>query len=123
MVASPLKPRHYAKPAGLVRRSAAEVSPAELRARGRRTALTAELLEARPHRPRLVSTAQGSFTRLLLTVPSYAVESPELAAIYHGLLTELPKATALVVLTHESAAPAVRGWLRKARRRKSRHSP
>ncbi len=114
----PLKPRHYAKPAGLVRRTHRDASRDELRARGLRTALTQELLEARPSQPRLVSTAEGAFARLLLTIPSYAVEAPELAAIYAGLLRTLPKPTALVVLTHESVAATIASWLKKARRRK-----
>ena len=114
----PVRARHYVKPPGLVRRSSGDVSRDELRARGRRTALTQELLEARPARPRLISTAEGSFTRLLFTIPDYAVEASELAAIYHALLRTLPKTTKLVILTHESVAATVAGWLRKARRRK-----
>jgi len=106
----PLRPRWYPATPGLVRRTAADYSPAERRARGSRTWLTQAGLDLRPEHPRLVSSSEGRIEGLLLTVPAYAVESPPLAAVYASLLDALRPEVALTVLTHESVAAEVAGW-------------
>ena len=78
----PLKPRHYRKPDGLVRRTQGDLTPDELRARVRRGPFTETLLGARPGHPRLVGTAEGAFRRLLLTIPAYAVSSTTMSPEY-----------------------------------------
>lgn len=112
--ALPLRPRQYPPTPGLVRRTHADVSRDEMRARGYRTALTEALLGARPVQPRLVGSAEGAFRQILLTIPDYAVASPPLAAVYRELLRQLPVGTGIVVLTHESVVSDVHVWLYEA---------
>jgi hypothetical protein len=116
MPAAPLRPRHYEPIPGLVRRTRGDLTREELRERGHRTLLTLDLLETRPAKPALVSSAHGRITRLLLTVPAYAAGARSLSAIYRDLLSELPTGTRLVILTHEDAASTVKRWLSAAGR-------
>ena len=110
MPSPPLRPRSYATTPGLVRRTAADYSPAERRARGARSYLTSSVLDLRPVDPRLVSSAEGRITRMLLTVPRYAAESTPISAVYASLLAALGDDVDLTILTHESVADEVRGW-------------
>ncbi|MFP5317573.1 MAG: hypothetical protein ACLGI2_04685 [Acidimicrobiia bacterium] len=112
MTAPPLRPRPYPATPGLVRRTAADFSAAERRSRGVRGHLIQADLDLRPAEPRLVSTAHGRIERMLLTVPSYAVQSPPLAAVYGSLLRTLRPEVALTILTHESVEGTVSGWRR-----------
>src|SRR5260370_33735037 len=56
-------------------------------------------------------TADGPIGRLLLTIPSYAINEPVMAASYRSLLQALPSHTRLVVLVQSSAEAVFRGWL------------
>ncbi|MDQ4097288.1 MAG: hypothetical protein M3144_05395 [Actinomycetota bacterium] len=112
----PVKPRHYQATPDLVRRTQGDLSPEHLQARARRGPFVEELAEPKPSQPRLVSTAQGAFGRLLLTIPGYAVQSAPLATVFQDLLGKLPAAAGVVILTHESVEGDVRQWLRNAGR-------
>lgn len=103
----PRKTRHYPATPRLVRRTRGDLSVQAQRARALRSLLTASLLEPRPNQPRLVSSAEGTIRRMLLTMPDYAVTSEPLLAVYRSLLGELSPEVALVVLTHDSVADAV----------------
>ena len=115
----PLRPRHHPPVAGEIHRRDADL-PAEVRrARLRTAAVAASIAGTRPSAPSLVATAQGSIARLLLTIPSYAVEGGvrnPYGVVYRDLLAKLPADTELVVLTHEGVAEEVRGWLTAAGR-------
>jgi len=97
-------------PPELVRRDTGDLSVESRHARAQASAILADLLPARPVRPRLVASAGGTVTRMMLTVPAYAVGSPPLAAAYRDLLAKLPAQTSYLVLAHESVADTVRGW-------------
>ncbi len=107
----PLRTRHYQPEPALVRRTEADVSLEFRRARLFLEPFTERLLEPRPSTPRLVSSADGAIERLLLTIPAYSVSSVPLADVYRDLIAQLPGSVALVVLTHESVAGEVEGWL------------
>ncbi|MBW3537713.1 MAG: hypothetical protein KY395_08135 [Actinobacteria bacterium] len=109
--ALPLRARHYEPEPALVRRTVADVSPEFRRARIFLEPFTERLLEPRPSNPRLVGSADGAIERLLLTIPAYSVRSVPLADVYRDLFAQLPGSVALVVLTHESVAGDVEGWL------------
>jgi hypothetical protein len=110
MVEAVVRPRHFTMPPELVRRDTGDMSEESRQVRARASAILADLLPARPVRPRLVASAGGTVTRMMLTVPAYAVDSPPLAAAYRDLLAKLPVQTSYLVLAHESVADTVRGW-------------
>ena len=97
-------------PPELVRRDTGDVSAQSQHARAQASPILADLSPPRPARPRLVASAGAAVTRMMLTVPAYAVESPPLAAAYRDLLAKLPAQTDYLVLAHESVADTVRGW-------------
>lgn len=105
-----MRPRHYATAPGLVRRHTGDLSVESQRIRAQAGPIIADLLPPRPERPSLVASAGGPVTRILFTIPAYAVHSPALAAAYRDLLAKLPAETRFLVLTHESAAETVAGW-------------
>jgi hypothetical protein len=105
-----VRPRHYAQPPELVRRSVGDVTAEFQRGRVVAAPILAELLPPRPLRPRLVASAGGAIARLLLTVPTYAARAQPLATVYRDLLDKLPSQTRFLVLAHESVAATVGGW-------------
>ena len=115
----PLRPRHHPPVAGEVKRTDTDV-PDDVRRRRMQTAGFAnELAGLAPVAPSLIATAAGSIARILLTIPSYAVEggaANPYGVVYRDLLGKLPAVTELVILTHEGVASVVRGWLRDAGR-------
>jgi len=70
----PLRPRHHPPVAGEIRRTDADLPDDVRRARLRTAAVAASISGTRPSSPSLVATADGAIARLLLTIPSYAVE-------------------------------------------------
>jgi hypothetical protein len=115
----PPRPRHHPPVEGEIRRTAADLPDDARRRRLRTAAAAARISATRPQAPSLVATAAGAIARLLLTIPSYAVIGAErnpYAVVYRDLLAKLPAQTALVILTHESAADTVREWLAGAAR-------
>jgi len=115
----PLRPRHHPPVAGEVRRTDADLPDDVRRMRLRTAAVAASISGTRPASPSLVATAQGAIARLLLTIPSYAVEGGDTnpyALVYRDLIAKLPLQTELVILTHDAVAADVRGWLARAGR-------
>jgi len=115
----PLRPRHHPPVAGEIRRTDADLPDDVRRARLRTAAVAASISGTRPSSPSLVATADGAIARLLLTIPSYAVEGVDTnpyAAVYRDLIVKLPAETELVVLTHDGVAADVRAWLAAAGR-------
>jgi hypothetical protein len=115
----PLRPRHHPAVAGEIRRTDADLPADVRRARLRTAAVVASITGTRPSSPSLVASADGAIARLLLTIPSYAVEGGEAnpyGAVYRDLIAKLPGKTELVILTHEAVAGEVRGWLAAAGR-------
>jgi hypothetical protein len=115
----PLRPRHHPPVAGEIRRTDADLPDDARRARLRTAAVAASITGTRPTSPSLVATAQGAIARLLLTIPSYAVDGGDAnpyAVVYRDLLAKLPAETELVILTHDAVAAEVRGWLAAAGR-------
>ncbi|MEA2194916.1 MAG: hypothetical protein QOG42_1350 [Solirubrobacteraceae bacterium] len=115
----PLRLRHHPPVAGEIRRTDADLPDDARRARLRTAAVAASISGTRPSSPSLVATSTGAIARLLLTIPSYAVEGGDAnpyAVVYRDLIAKLPAETALVILTHDAVADAVRGWLATAGR-------
>ena len=115
----PLRPRHHPPVAGEISRTDADLPADVRRARLRTAAVAASISGTRPSSPSLVATAQGAIARLLLTIPSYAVEGGDAnpyGAVYRDLIAKLPGETELVILTHEVVETEVRGWLAGAGR-------
>jgi hypothetical protein len=115
----PLRPRHHAPVPGEIKRTDAD-QPADARNRRLRTAaVAAQITGTRPRSPALVATAAGAIARLLLTIPSYAVQGGAdnpYGVVYRDLLAKLPAQTELVILTHDEVADTVRGWVTAAKR-------
>jgi hypothetical protein len=115
-----LKERHYRRIDALVTRSRGDLPEPELSRHLQRVFEASTLLEAfgvsRPERPTLMPTADGPITRMLLTIPIYAVQEAIMAAAYQSLLQTLPADLRLAVLVQESAEPAVRQWLQESGR-------
>ena len=115
----PLRPRHHPPVPGEIHRRDADLPDDVRRARLRTAAVAASFAGTRPSAPSLVASAHGAIERLLLTIPSYAVEGGAgnpYAVVYRDLLRKLPAQTALVILTHDAVAGDVRGWLTAAGR-------
>lgn len=115
----PLRPRHFPAVPGEVRRTDADLPDEVRRARLRTAAVAASITATRPSSPSLVATARGAIARLLLTIPSYAVDGGDAnpyAVVYRDLIAKLPAETALVILTHDAVAATVRDWLGAAGR-------
>lgn len=115
----PLRPRHHPPVPGEIHRRDADLPDDVRRARLRTAAVAASIAGTRPSSPSLVATAHGAIARLLLTIPSYAVDGGPrnpYGVVYRDLLAKLPEETDLVILTHEAVADDVRGWLAGAGR-------
>ncbi len=112
----PRRSRHYDKVDELVVRTASDVSPEFMRARGDVEPMIERLKAARPVRPRLVGSADGAIEQLLLTIPAYAVRSVSLAEVYQDLLAQLSPEADIVALTHESVRDDVAAWLARTGR-------
>lgn len=115
----PLRPRHFPKVPGAIKRTDRDV-PAEVHRRRVQTArAAAELAPTKPDSPSLVATADGAIAKMLLTIPDYAVaggdENP-LGAVYRDMLMKLPRGIELVVLTHDGVAIDVQAWVEAAAR-------
>jgi hypothetical protein len=115
----PLRPRHHAPVPGEIKRTDAD-QPADARNRRLQTAaVAAQISGTRPHSPALVATAAGAISRLLLTIPRYAVDGGAdnpYGVVYRDLLAKLPAQTELVILTHDAVADTVRGWVTGTKR-------
>ena len=110
----PLRPRHHPPVAGEISRTDVDLPDDVRRARLRTAAVAASISGTRPSAPALVGSAAGAIARLLLTIPSYAVEGGAgnpYGVAYRDLIAKLPAPTALVILTHDAVAGDVRGWL------------
>lgn len=111
--------RHYARVPGLVPRTEGDVSPEAIAGRSVARASARELRETLLDHPRLVSSAHGQITELLLTIPAYAVTTlpglpNPLAETYRDLLAKLPTSIRTIVVTHEAVEEEVSRWLDEA---------
>ena len=110
-----LKERHYPRIDALVTRSTGDLPEPELARHLERVFAASTLLEApgvsRPERPRLIPSADGPITRMLLTIPAYAGLEPIMAAAYQSLLRSLPTGMRLAVLVQAAVEQEVRQWL------------
>ena len=116
---APLRPRHHAPVPGEIKRTDADLPDDARRRRAATAAVAAQITGTRPRSPALVASAAGAIAKLLLTIPSYAVQDGEdnpYAVVYRDLIAKLPPATELVILTHDVVADTVRGWLTAAQR-------
>jgi hypothetical protein len=111
-----LKQRHYPRISRLVRRDRTDSGVHELehptprRLAGRIFAdMTAPPVT--PASPKLIGTAGGDISRMLLTIPNYAVAEEIMAAAYRSLLSQLTASVRLVVLMQEDAEATIRSWL------------
>lgn len=85
-------------------------------------AMAADITRREPNAPSLIPSADGAITRMLMTIPSYAVQDPSgagtnpYAAAYRDMLAKLPASIELLVLTHEAVEQDVTAWLDAAGR-------
>jgi hypothetical protein len=119
MTERPLLERHFPHVPEAVSRLDADVPEAVIAARIETAEVATQLLGVEPEQPKLVPSADGAITRMLLTIPHWAVMAVQggpnpYGAVYRDLLGKLPDGIALLVLTHDSAAAEVRGWLEEA---------
>ena len=115
----PLRPRHHAPVAGEIKRTDADQPQDARRRRAATAAVAAQITGTRPRSPSLVASAAGAIARLLMTIPSYAVQGGEdnpYGVVYRDLIAKLPPSTELVILTHDEVADTVRSWLTAAAR-------
>jgi len=78
-----------------------------------------KLIPAGPKAPKLISSAHGAISQLLLTIPAYAVkpaggQGNPIAAAYRDLLSKLPVTIKFIVVTHTSVEPTVAQWFKVA---------
>ncbi len=107
--------RHYEKVEGLVPHNAKDPAPPADEYFEAIVRVPASLQQ-----PGLVSSAHGKLSRMMLTIPNYAVpprgsgEPNPLAAAYRDLLVKLPESCDLLVATHDSRADEVERWISEA---------
>ncbi len=115
----PLRPRHHAPVPGEVKRTDADLPADARRRRAATAAVAAQITGTRPRSPALVASAAGAIAKLLLTIPSYAVQGGDdnpYGVVYRDLIAKLPPETELVILTHDVVADTVRSWVTAAQR-------
>lgn len=101
--------------APLHRRTEKDPKPSpEIGARMRAESLIRKLALPGLQQPRLVSTYAGVFERILLTLPSYAVNDTELASAYQSLIAALRPGTHFIVLHHAADKMTVEAWFSAA---------
>ena len=115
----PVVRRHDTKVSELVSRTRADVTTEAAERRSFGLEFLRESRAPAPVEPRLVSSAHGEITQILLTIPAYAVSSAAgppnpLSSTYRELLTKLPNRIRTVVVTHEAVAKEVESWLAEA---------
>jgi hypothetical protein len=116
-----IRERHYRRIAELVPRYRGDLPQPDLAEHllNRFNARALLAPGATPSHPNLVPTADGLITRMLLTVPNYAVQEPIMAAAYQSLLGALPSGIRLVALVQESAQTTFKQWLQQAKLEKN----
>lgn len=87
-----------------------------------RTALeSTQIIEAHLKNPQLISSSEGAFKKILLTIPSYAVHDPDhrknpYKAIYMDFLHKLPEYVELFIIVNKGSEEAVHSWLQEENR-------
>ena len=107
----PIRERHYRRISGLTPRTEGDQTQEFMSVRSSITAFT-RIDRAKPQRPSLISTSEGSIDRLLFTIPTYAVQG--LATAYQDIFKNLPATTRIVVLVHEETRSTVENWISNA---------
>jgi hypothetical protein len=121
-MSGPSLTRHYSKIPELRPRTEGDVSSAGASSRFLARSLIEDETAEAPREPKLVSTAHGRISRMLLTIPAYAVEdgldgaTNPIGEAYRDLLAKLGADVTLEVLTHRSVESTVRSWLQAAGR-------
>lgn len=115
----PVVRRHYTKVNGLVPRTSSDVTPEAAESRSLALDFLRESRGPAAVEPRLISSAHGEITQILLTIPAYAVHSAAglpnpLSSTYRDLLAKLPHGIRTIVVTHEAVAAEVESWLAEA---------
>lgn len=111
--------RHYPKVVDLVRRTSGDVPQIALDKQVFGKLMLEKLIQVGPKDPKLVSSAHGAISQLLLTIPAYAVkpaggQTNPIAAAYKDLLSKLPATIKFTVVTHASVEPTVTQWFKMA---------
>lgn len=119
MVGDSVVHRHYVRVPGLAPRAEADVTPEAVAGRSFALDFLREARDPLPDNPRLISSAHGEITEMLLTIPAYAVISLSglpnpLAETYRDLLAKLPTSIRIIVVTHEAVEEEVSRWLAEA---------
>lgn len=111
--------RHYPKNLNLVRRSSGDIFSiaADKHASKDRT-LRKKRIQRDLKNPKLISSAHGNISHLLLTIPAYAVQPIDgqknpIAATYIDLLSKLSAVTNFTVVTHSSVESIVTKWFKE----------
>jgi len=89
-----------------------EALAARIHSSARNFSLLATLRPPQPQQPKLVSSAEGRITSMLLTIPA-GNTGAEFAAIYEALLKTLPSSVKFTCLVNTSSKQAVETWLQK----------
>jgi hypothetical protein len=116
--------RHYPKIEELVRRTSSDLSPEANIKVVYAKAILEKMITPGPKNPSLISSAHGSISHLLLTIPAYAVRpvgglANPIANAYKGLLGKLPKTVAFTVVTHAATEQTVADWFKIAGQHKT----
>lgn len=118
----PLRPQHFPTIEGEVARTDRDVPLDDRQRRATTAAMAADITRREPNAPSLIPSADGAITRMLMTIPSYAVQDPSgagtnpYAAAYRDMLAKLPASIELLVLTHEAVEQDVTAWIDAAGR-------
>ena len=102
----PLRQNKLPLPPGLKARHLPDVDFDVLRVRSPNFRLMADELQPivpGPKKPKIVSSAHGAITKLLLTYPAYAAGEYSYRDVYADLFKKLPAHTELIILHHPSA--------------------
>jgi hypothetical protein len=122
MDTDPIRVRHYKPIPDLVRRDKGDVPHADFAVHLADRLAAFLPLDAtqpppvRPASPSLIPSADGAISRVLLTIPNYAVNNCKMSAAYRSLISSLPSTTALVVLAQAESEETVKKWVEAAGR-------
>lgn len=109
-MSTPVKLRHYTKSSSLPRRDSADLSPEALRQRSISGPFSASPHLAKPENPSLIPSCHGPISRILFTIPEYAVYDPALSSVYRDLFKKLPPDVLFTILTHENMETEISAW-------------
>jgi hypothetical protein len=112
MAELPSKTRHYPVIDEFLNEHSEQVSEDVMVRKAAAMLLLQDVFQARPSRPRLISSTEGALTKMLLTLPHYALKGKDnpVWATMQDLILKFPAETSFILVTHASTENQLKQW-------------